>query len=568
VDEGGASRTVAKRVLLGFFEASTWISLSLLALLGLWDEAVTLGIWLLVLPGLLLLLAPNLLIYAIPLRLGIGVGLRLGYPLGVAVTLGVGAVIALGAPLIVNARLTAEALQYEGSDFGHLDASTAKPRTIELDLERGEGCFEVCRTLLVRGIAERVVAPLPLNRDKAPSKLKAVFRLADAEICRQGAWEDGANDKIGAAGCILRSVEPRPDIDVSLRISPLVGAEREVETRAKRLDPLAPGRQSVEVLELLTCAEGGVCTETLRRTYVHQERLFAPLLLGAEESSLHLYRAWARIGHGAKADPVKFLASQWPATRPMPPDAVTDQLPIVFDISGLVANPDQDERGMTVAQRHIAEGSGPLTPVEKALLWSLFDKPYAYTLEPDIGRRPEALDVVKARLGDALMAQRGKESGALWAVQALIADLPDKDFQRLRPTLMRWLKDPEPVAIGDNNPLFLIRLSDLGPGIAVPLAEGVLSWPAPGYYAVSQDEIAGAEVALCLVGSRQALPVLRKRLDRPKENRDDKALATVIDRIEGRTSKSACLGLFSSRSDREKAWLERFAEDRGLKPLA
>lgn len=298
----------------GVVEPICWIVLLLLSWAGMSGELVVIGLYAVVLPGLLLLAAPNMLMYGVPLRLAFAM-VRTRSVLGV-----LGALIVLGSvgalafipPMLVNENLDAEAARIQAADFDRTPSGMPAPRVIQLEVEREESCQEVCQKLLARGLADQIVQRLE-DGDEAQvsSRTRAVYRLS--EDCPASAISEGVSH------CILRSIHPDPRVDAVLKVEQVPDEARE----ADHLNPRALGPQSVEVLELWACPAVGHCDLVVHRTSVVQAHLFAPMLLLAAEENLHLSRAWTRIPRGTKADPAGFLASKWPAKRVVSDDWVT-----------------------------------------------------------------------------------------------------------------------------------------------------------------------------------------------------------------------------------------------------
>jgi hypothetical protein len=79
-----------------------------------------------------------------------------------------------------------------------------------------------------------------------------------------------------------------------------------------RLNPLAPGPRTVDVLEVWPCAGPEKCGPAVRRTYIKQAYLRAPLWLYVDGASgTRFLRAWARQARGSRADPVAFAVGKW-----------------------------------------------------------------------------------------------------------------------------------------------------------------------------------------------------------------------------------------------------------------
>lgn len=451
-------------------ELSLWIVLTGLAIAGLRNGLVVLGL-LFFAPGVVLMLAPNLLLYAAPLRVAVWLGWRWPSILGAIAVLGIGASLVLGPPMTVNARLDADARRFQAQDFDNIPSSSPAPRTIAF----GEDCFEDCKLLLGQGLADRIVTPLTQRDGLEPSKLEAVFRLAGAEACRAA----GMAMEAAARGCILRGLEMDPKVDAVVKTEYQRDKYRGVETREQLLDPMELGRQTVQRLELWICFQS--CSLAVRRTYVLQERLFAPLVLYADQNRFGFgtERAWMRLPWGGQADPVAFVASKWPAKASSLNAAEVQDLTIVYDVDAAarIATPGLDDAGLRWVLRSIENGSGPLSASEKTLLRRLFDKPSPQGIPNDnLNKRPEVVEAVKDQLGPLLMALAARRSknakGTIRSfddpeaemrvnTQRLIADLSEVDYRKLRPTLLSWLKSGAQKE-GPNDERFLARLKDLG----------------------------------------------------------------------------------------------------------
>ncbi len=464
-----ASSKLARRRLRN--EAILWLLLIALAVAGLQDILAVVGS-LFVLPGIILILAPNLLLYGFPLRLAVELGRRWrwSYVIGALAILGLGAALALVPPMKVNARLAADVRRLQAQDFDKVAPSSPAPRTVAF----GDDCSQDCRRLLELGLAARIVTPLTQRGGEIPGALKAVFRLVDAEACRNA----GVAAEKAVRGCILRGIENDPKVDAVMKVEALRYAYRDMETREQRLDPSELGRQSAQRAELWLCSQG--CALALQRTYVSQERLVAPLVLGTDQNKLGfgMERAWMRLPWGAEFDPVAFMASKWPVKGPPSNVARGQDLVVVHDIDAAARRSTfgLDYAGLREILRDIQTGSGPLSASEKALLRELFRKPGPQGIpNDDLAQRPEVVEAVKDELGPLLMALAAQRSKALGGelqpfddpdaetrvnTQRLIAALPDADYRRLHPILRRWLESGA-LKGRPNDERFLARLENL-----------------------------------------------------------------------------------------------------------
>ncbi|WP_454716455.1 hypothetical protein [Caulobacter segnis] len=273
-------------------EAIGWLILVGVSLASFSGLFVLLGFMLFVVPGLVLLAGPNLLLYGGALRLGLWSWRRRKAPLVRLAVVGLVALIAVGAPWVVNRRLDAETRVLTAEDFDTLAPERSRPRTIRLI--PANDCDLTCMTLLSRGLADRVVL-----QDR-------IYGWSATPACRK------AKPSVQDAGiCLRHEMGPAPSIDLTLRVTSPHGLQRRWTT-AMRLNPLASGPRTVDVLEAWPCAGPEGCKPVVRRTYIKQAYLRAPLWLYVDGvSGTRFLRAWAREERGVRADPVAFVAGKW-----------------------------------------------------------------------------------------------------------------------------------------------------------------------------------------------------------------------------------------------------------------
>lgn len=545
-----------------------WAILAVLSIAGMSGTLVMYGMILLIIPGFILMLAPNILLYGGLVRWTVGVWRQRRTVGSVSLAASVVLVVLLGPPMLVNLRQSLHERGLRAGDFDRVPQDLVAPRAIQLATSDNSSCGETCRALLAKGLAESVVLPLD---DKAPSDLKrgaramAVYRIADPATCA----EAGSKAAEGVDGCILRRVALEPKVDSLIRVTSRDDEGRDRFGQWNRLNPFALGRGSSSTLSFWTCDRLDHCQVAARQTAISHERMITPLLLYNDLSDygLEINRAWARFKHEeGKSDPITFLTSRWPAVA-RPEETQVARFEVVNDLTALTAlsNPLMDPDGVKAVFETISEGKGPLEPLQRQLLRTLYNGEYELKTSVDWDGRPEAASAIIDLLGPALLRFKGTSTGSLWSVQHAIATLPDADHARLKPALEAWLKGPGRLPWGRNDPAFLIRLFELGPMIVAPLTgemlprEGVLDTELEG------DETLASLAALCLLGDKaaSAAPTLRTRAAYLKmknwEYEEARALKATLSRIDDGAPKDACLPTLSDIKSLPRGWIDRLA---------
>ncbi|MFY8143243.1 MAG: hypothetical protein ACOVMT_05105, partial [Caulobacter sp.] len=149
-------------------ELAFWLLLTGLALAGLFDLVVTIGL-MLILPGVVFLLAPNLLLYGAPLRIVIWMWLDRRSAIGAILALCAGLGLVILPPMLVNNRLQAEALRLQADDFDLVTRDMPAPRTVRLEMAIAPwDCGSVCKKLLNERLADRVVVRASTEEAQTP----------------------------------------------------------------------------------------------------------------------------------------------------------------------------------------------------------------------------------------------------------------------------------------------------------------------------------------------------------------------------------------------------------------
>jgi len=545
-----------------------WAILALLSIAGMSGTLVIYGMILLIIPGFVLMLAPNVLLYGGLVRWTVGVWRQRRTFGAVLLAALVSLVVLLGSPLLVNVRQSLHERGLRSEDFDRVPQDLVAPRAIQLATSDKSSCGEVCRALLAKGLAESVVLPLD---DKKPSDLKrgaramAVYRIADPATCA----EAGSKAVEGVDGCILRRVALEPKVDGLIRVTSRDDDGLDRFGQWDRLNPFALGRWSSSTLSFWMCDRLDHCQVAARQTATSHERMIVPLLLYNDLSDygLEINRAWARFKYAeGKSDPIIFLTSRWPAVARSEEKQVV-RFEIVNDLSALTAlsDPLMDPAGVKAVFETISEGKGPLEPLQRQLLRTLYDGEHELKASVDWNSRPEAASAIIDLLGPALLRFKGTNTGSLWSVQHAIAALPDADHARLEPTLEAWLKGPGRLPWGRNDPAFLIRLFELGPVIVVPLTTEMLPREGVLDTELEADETLASLAALCLLGDKaaSAAPTLRARATHLKtknwEYEEARALKAIMSRIDDDAPKDACLPILSDIKSLPRGWIDRLS---------
>lgn len=539
-------------------ERTFWIVFGTLAAAGMVGGLVLLGMFLLIIPGFVLLLAPAAFLYG---GAGRWLVLRWRSTRSRSATLRLALVfltIALAPPLIVNARQAAHEVLLRRTDFMRLPPGTPRPRVLHLGAMRIAECDDVCKTILVQGLADVVVGPPETSSGEgAPA-----YRLGDAKACA-GLGGLSADE---ARPCVLRSAILQPHADTRLNLR---RRDDHLPSGARswvRLNPLALGHWSASTLELELCAPDGRCRLVARQTATQHERLIPPLIMATDHTDygLEINRAWARYEHTAgKADAVALLTSLWPGRG-----GSARGVEVVADIAALASlpNPAIDRRGLSEALSQIGATTGPLSGAEAMLLRKVWASEDWSKLPTGWLARREAIHLTLDRADQAFQsAAASGEAVPMWA-QSVAANVDVDDFDRLRPVLRTWIGSHS-AAIVNYEPQFLLRLADLGAAILPSYVQVLSIRPDRGYSELRSPEIAVRIAALCLLGAgaRSTIPLLEThsaeiRVDyAPRADTIDEA----IRRIRDGGSSDACL---TSDADvwGDSKWLRRFADERGL----
>jgi hypothetical protein len=512
-----------------------WLFLASVALtlIALVPDAITIGLMLFFVPGLLLLVAPNLLVYAaIPwiaaraASLG-GFGWQKSALFGLAVfvaVVGLSFVVAQHYNRLVERSIAA----LQASDRAAALPSRIQTLGLALPDTRKIECGSLCQRLLYNRSVARVLVAASPNDDEPSGKPAMAYWIERRDACplidvppatfwvteRRGTMtlqrpiDVAGNTKarIAAGECLMAEPASLDAADVivvarTVKMSPQpYTAPFDLMFDTTRADRLSVFRHGDVRLEKI-----------LQRTHVQWRPLVAPLVFGAEFSSLHSHLAWARLTRHETPFEVEEFLSQDLKLDIRPGDGV---------------GPEQERAMLMAALRSETSGAG--LALVQPFLRRLSLSPQR-AIEPadfEIVRLIVADDRIREDLGNLPTYFLGPEAEALARplAQRLLAADPVRDSAYMKAVArIIALMPPGTMAPGAKEldalsrdwdrraraAPALARLADSGPASA-PQLVGIFSLAAdpsvPAGFGSNPagNEVIGAAQGLCRLGAAAA----------------------------------------------------------------